>query len=330
MGDPSIMNTEIYDDSMFSGNLTVPEDYVTSLIWVQAIFYFLYGLIFVVGIFGNALVCFVVVRNPQMQTVTNLFITNLALSDILLCVLAVPFTPLYTFLGRWVFGKTLCRLVPYAQGVSIYISTLTLSSIAVDRFLVIIYPFHPRMKIKVCLSVILAIWVVALFLTLPYGLYMSLEEPQGRVPLCEEHWPDPTFRQIFSSFTSILQFVIPVLVIGFCYVCVSIRLNDRARHKPGTKTSRREEADRERKRRTNRMLIAMVGIFTICWLPMNILNIVDDFNVDISNWAYFRLCFFITHALAMSSTCYNPFVYAWLNDNFRKEFMHVYNFDYIY
>ncbi|KAG8227859.1 hypothetical protein J437_LFUL006483 [Ladona fulva] len=82
---------------------------------VQAVFCILYTLIFILGMFGNALVCYVVGRNRSMQTVTNLFITNLALSDVLLCMLAVPFTPLYSFLRRWIFGKALCHLMPYAQ-----------------------------------------------------------------------------------------------------------------------------------------------------------------------------------------------------------------------
>jgi len=100
---------------------------------VQVLFFIVYTTIFVVGLFGNVLVCYVVFRNKAMQTVTNLFITNLALSDILLCVLAVPFTPLYTFFGKWVFGSYICHMVPYAQGTSVYISTLTLMSIAIDR-----------------------------------------------------------------------------------------------------------------------------------------------------------------------------------------------------
>ena len=83
---------------------------------IQTTFCLLYFAIFVLGVFGNVLVCYVVFRNKAMQTVTNLFITNLALSDILLCVLAVPFTPLYTFLRGWIFGSTLCHMVPYAQG----------------------------------------------------------------------------------------------------------------------------------------------------------------------------------------------------------------------
>ncbi|XP_015593987.1 prolactin-releasing peptide receptor [Cephus cinctus] len=295
---------------------------------VQIIFCIFYGNIFVLGVFGNVLVCFVVVRNRQMQTVTNLFITNLALSDVLLCILAVPFTPLYTFLGRWVFGKTLCHLVPYAQAVSVYISTLTLTSIAVDRFFVIIYPFQQRMKIEVCLGIIVGIWLIALLVTLPYGLYMQVEEHLQRETerkriFCEEHWPSESLRQIFSSLTSFLQFVVPFFVIAFCYICVSVRLNNRAKSKPGSKTSRREEADRERKRRTNRMLIAMVTIFGISWLPLNIINVVNDFYSQINDLPYYRLCFFMTHCLAMSSTCYNPFLYAWLNDNFRKEFKQV-------
>ncbi|XP_076646613.1 prolactin-releasing peptide receptor [Halictus rubicundus] len=311
-----------HEEGNWTGNTSHSngENDVISNTMVQIVFYIFYGVIFMLGVFGNVLVCYVVIRNRQMQTVTNLFITNLALSDVLLCVLAVPFTPLYTFLGGWIFGKTLCHLVPYAQGVSVYTSTLTLTSIAVDRFMVIIHPFHPRMKVEICLAVIFGIWMVALLVTLPYGIYMRLDESQA---YCEERWPSERFRKIFSFVTSLLQFAVPFFVIAFCYTRVSFKLKDRAKTKPGTKSNKREEADKERKKRTNRMLIAMVTIFGISWLPLNTVNIVDDFYPPTNAWTYYRLCFFMTHCLAMSSTCYNPFLYAWLNDNFRKEFKQV-------
>jgi len=81
--------------------------------------------------------------------------------------------------------------------------------------------------------------------------------------------------------------------------------------------------DRERKRRTNRMLIAMVTVFGVSWLPLNTVNLVNDVNETTGEWPYYNLCFFLVHAIAMSSTCYNPFLYAWLNENFRKEFKQV-------
>ncbi|XP_047993781.1 prolactin-releasing peptide receptor-like [Leguminivora glycinivorella] len=289
---------------------------------VQVAFCILYSIIFILGVFGNVLVCFVVFRNRAMQTVTNLFITNLALSDILLCVFAVPLTPMYTFLGRWVFGRLLCHLMPYAQGTSVYISTLTLTSIAIDRFFVIIYPFHPRMKLNTCIFIIVFIWIFSLVVTCPYGLFMGIQITNNKT-YCEESWPADRSRRIFGVFTSVLQFVIPFLVIAICYTCVSIRLNDRARSKPGAKNTRREEADRDRKKRTNRMLISMVAIFGISWLPINVINIFNDFYAAMTEWNYYYMSFFLAHSMAMASTCYNPFLYAWLNENFRKEFKQV-------
>lgn len=285
----------------------------------QAIFYIEYTAIFMLGVFGNCLVCYVVFCNKHMQNVTNYFITNLALADILLCVLAVPFTPLYTFMGEWMFGRILCHLVTMAQGTSVYVSTLTLMSIAIDRFFVIIYPFRSRLQLKTCYLIIVSIWLFSISATLPYAFYMGMVEYQER-SYCEELWPSESIRQVFSGFTAIMQFVVPFVIILYCYAKISIRMNERVKTKPGSKNSRKEEQDRERKRRTNRMLIAMVTIFGVSWLPMNVVHLVGDYYAPASTWSYYNLCFFITHVVAMSSTCYNPFLYAWLNENFRKEF----------
>ena len=93
-----------------------------------------YALIFVLGFCGNALVVFVVLRNKTMQTITNIFILNLAVSDILMCLLAVPFTPMSAFVDDWFLGETLCRLVPMSLGTTVYVSTLTSTAIAIDRY----------------------------------------------------------------------------------------------------------------------------------------------------------------------------------------------------
>ena len=114
---------------------------------VQLGFSLLYLIIFCLGFFGNLLVIVAVMRQRQMKTVTNLFILNLAFSDVVMCLFAVPFTPIASFSGRWLFGEVLCILFPFSQGVSVYISTLTLTIIAVDRFVVIIYPYRARMQV---------------------------------------------------------------------------------------------------------------------------------------------------------------------------------------
>lgn len=300
-------------------SLLPPANNIIDNKWVQGVFCVIYTIIFVLGLVGNILVCFVVVRNKAMQTVTNLFISNLALSDILLCIFAVPFTPLYSFRGSWSWGSLLCHIMPFAQGCSVYISTLTLMSIAIDRFFVIIYPFRPRMKIETCISVIIMIWTFAITVTMPYAIFMTYYDLDiGR--FCEESWPSEKLRRLFGSVTSILQFVLPFIVIAFCYTCVSFKLNDRAKAKAASKNSRKEEIDKSRKRRTNQMLIAMVAIFGISWLPLNIINLCNDYYMYAIHYKFYFLIFFTVHVIAMASTCYNPFIYAWMNENFRKEF----------
>ncbi|CAH0398608.1 unnamed protein product [Chilo suppressalis] len=209
--------------------------------------------------------------------------------------------------------------MPFAQGCSVYISTLTLMSIAIDRFFVIIYPFRPRMKIETCITVIIMIWTFSVTVTMPYAIFMTYYDLDiGR--FCEETWPTEELRQIFGSVTSFLQFGLPFIVIAFCYTCVSFKLNDRAKAKAASKNSRKEELDKNRKRRTNQMLIAMVLIFGISWLPLNVINLCNDYYVYAIHLRYYFVIFFTGHVIAMSSTCYNPFLYAWMNENFRKEF----------
>lgn len=104
-------------------------------------------------------------------------------------------------------------------------------------------------------------------------------------------------------------------MISFSYYKVWVVLARRSL--PG-RTRVREEVEICRKKRTNRMLIAMVVIFAICWLPLNVVHMVAEFYR--SSLRHFKVLFLSTHVIAMSSTVYNPFLYSWLNDNFRKEF----------
>jgi len=87
--------------------------------------------------------------------------------------------------------------------------------------------------------------------------------------------------------------------------------------------SRRDQLEIRRNRRTNRMLIASVAIFVCCWLPLNVINLIFEYLGDEIFVPYFLLTFFIFHVFAMSSTVYNPFLYAWMNESFRIEFMRV-------
>ena len=80
----------------------------------------------------------------------------------------------------------------------------------------------------------------------------------------------------------------------------------------------------QRMQQTNRMLVSMVVIFGSTWLPLNLINLVADLNlVELDCWKFYHALFILCHMTAMSSTCYNSFLYGRFNGAFGKEFVKV-------
>lgn len=72
-------------------NITYVDFYLHKLP-AAAVFTISYLLIFLVCMVGNGVVCFIVMRSKNMRTVTNLFILNLAISDLLVGIFCMPIT----------------------------------------------------------------------------------------------------------------------------------------------------------------------------------------------------------------------------------------------
>jgi len=75
----------------------------------------LYAVVFVVGIIGNCLVCFVVYKNCNMRTTTNLFIVNLSIADIMVFVTCLPPTVVGDVTETWFLGRVGCKVIQYVQ-----------------------------------------------------------------------------------------------------------------------------------------------------------------------------------------------------------------------
>ena len=188
----------------------------------QFIFFSLYSLIFFLGTLGNILVIHIICKNQLMQSPTNIFVANLAFADILMCCFSVPFTPIQSFTGKWLFGRVLCTLFPFSQGVSVYMSTLTMTIIAVDRFVVVCYPYRQRLQIKTSLLFVALIDLVAVAFVLPYAFHIKIVVGFDGEDRCNEVWRG-IYRTAYGIFTSLSQFALPFMTIIGCYSTVILR-----------------------------------------------------------------------------------------------------------
>lgn len=100
----------------------------------------LYGLICTIGLLGNGLVIFVVIRYTKMKTVTNMYILNLSIADGLF-VLGLPLVMTTALIKHWIFGGAMCKLYYILTCINMFTGPFTLAVMSGDRFLAVCYPF---------------------------------------------------------------------------------------------------------------------------------------------------------------------------------------------
>uniref|UniRef100_A0A670K3K5 G-protein coupled receptor 83 n=1 Tax=Podarcis muralis TaxID=64176 RepID=A0A670K3K5_PODMU len=290
---------------------------------MKALLIVAYTIIIIVSLFGNLLVCHVVMkkrrRRRRMHSATSLFIANLAMSDIMITLLNTPFTLVRFVNSTWVFGESMCHVSRFAQYCSLHVSTLTLTAIALDRHQVILHPLKPRMSLTKGALAISSIWMMAACFSLPHAIYQKLFIYNYRETtirsLCLPDFPEPAevVQKYVDLSTFLLLYLLPLLIISVTYTRLAKKLWQR--NAVGDVTTQQYIIHHNNKKRSIKMLVLLVVVFALCWFPLNCyVLLISTMNIRTKNSLYFVL-----HWFATSSTCYNPFIYCWLNDSFRSE-----------
>jgi hypothetical protein len=96
-----------------------------------------------------------------------------------MCLLSVPLTPLTNVHKVWLFGLPLCHLLPMVQAVSIFVSTFSLSAIAIDRYNLVVRPHAQPLSVHGATNVAIILWITSIIVSLPYAYYMALVDYDG-------------------------------------------------------------------------------------------------------------------------------------------------------
>ncbi|XP_029366631.1 neuropeptide Y receptor Y8b isoform X1 [Echeneis naucrates] len=282
-----------------------------------------YSAIMAVGLIGNSCLVYVIMRYKEMRNVTNIFIVNLSCSDILMCIVCLPVTIIYTLMDHWILGDTLCKLTPFIQCISVTVSIFSLVLIAMERYQLIVHP--TGWKPVVCQSylAVAVIWIVACLISVPFLSYSVLISPFQNLSMpfsdhvvCMERWPTVEERRAYTTSLVIFQYFLPLILIMFCYMHIYLRLKRRKDMvERGRNTTQKKNKGSTR---INAMLFALVMVFTLSWLPLNVFNTVFDWNHEAIPSCSHDIIFSLCHLTAMASACLNPVIYGFLNSNFQK------------
>ncbi|XP_025018074.1 substance-K receptor-like [Tetranychus urticae] len=279
----------------------------------------LYGIVCLVGLCGNTLVIYVVLRFSKMQTVTNMYIFNLALADEMFLI-GLPFLIATVKYKSWPFGRLMCQIYMITTSINQFTSSLLLTVMSADRYIAVCHPISsPRYRTPfIAKFICLTVWTVSALLMVPIFMYANVlsHEPKNTLS-CNIVFPENEYmngQKAFTLYSFTLGFFIPFILIFLFYFLVICKLRT-----VGPKNKSKEKKRSHRK--VTYLVLTVITVYVGCWLPYWIGQVYITFQKP--NVRHSDLCvsiLLLAGCLSYANSAVNPILYAFLSDNFKKSF----------
>uniref|UniRef100_A0A8C0FX98 G-protein coupled receptors family 1 profile domain-containing protein n=1 Tax=Chelonoidis abingdonii TaxID=106734 RepID=A0A8C0FX98_CHEAB len=196
----------------------------------------LYSLVLIFGLLGNALVVLILIKYKKLRSMTDIYLLNLAISD-LLFILSLPFWAYYAA-REWDFGNAMCKILSGVYYAGFYSGIFFIILLTIDRYLAIVHAVFALKARTVTYGILtsVVIWVIAILASLPGFIFHSVQK-EGPHWTCSSHYPsnyEKEWRQFLILKMNILGLVIPFVIMIFCYIeiiKILLRRRNEKKHK---------------------------------------------------------------------------------------------------
>ncbi|CAH1782826.1 unnamed protein product [Owenia fusiformis] len=293
-----------------------------------ALGFFLILIIFVT-FFGNMLVVIVFCLFKNLRTMTNYFVVSLAVADMLVAALVMPFG-VYQQVNNtyWPLGDIVCKLSICFDVLFSTSSILHLSCMAMDRYFAVCDPFHYHERItQQSVAIMIAVcWTLPCFISfLPIlmewnligieDIFAAMVPPDGTACMFIVNIP-------YAYVCSCIAFYIPVIFMTIVYIKVFMVAHKQARQIRAMELASGMGKGKGPKSSENKAAVTLaiiMGAFSICWFPFFINNLVGP----VINYQTTFIGDMIVLWLGWINSTLNPFLYYAFNSNFRRAFKYV-------
>uniref|UniRef100_A0A8C5D6Q8 G-protein coupled receptors family 1 profile domain-containing protein n=1 Tax=Gadus morhua TaxID=8049 RepID=A0A8C5D6Q8_GADMO len=263
------------------------------------------------GLLTNLLVLVLFCRYKLLRSPINMLLVNIALSDLLVCLLGTPFSFAASTQGRWLIGGAGCVWYGFANSLFGIVSLISLAVLSYERYSTMMGPTEADASNyrKVSLGIGLS-WAYSLLWTLPPLFGWSRYGPEGPGTTCSVDWTAKTTNNIsYIVCLFVACLVLPFMVIVYCYG----QLFRAIKQVSGIHTA----MSRRREQRVLLMVVIMVVCYLLCWLPYGVTALLATFG---PLGLVTPEASIVPSLLAKTSTFINPIIYIFMNKQFYRCF----------
>ncbi|XP_039995661.1 melanopsin-A [Xiphias gladius] len=281
----------------------------------------------ITGMVGNFLVIYAFSKSRSLRTPANMFIINLAITDLLMCITQTPIFFTTSMHKRWIFGEKGCELYAFCGALFGICSMITLTVIAVDRYFVITRPLTSIgvLSRKRALLILMAAWAYSLGWSLPPFFGWSAYVPEGLLTSCT--WDYMTFTPSVRAYTMLLfifVFFLPLFIIIYCYVFIfrAIRTTNQAVGKiKGSTHSHSSSRDSvksfhrlQNEWKMAKIALIVILLYVISWSPYSTVALTAFAGYADMLTPYMNS---VPAVIAKASAIHNPIIYAITHPKYR-------------
>ncbi|XP_078378128.1 tachykinin-like peptides receptor 86C [Oculina patagonica] len=296
----------------------------------------MYSLIVFIGVPANCIIITIVRKTSSMHTTTNYLLMNLAVADLItlmMCPGIYDFALNKVHLKKAV-GDFICKFFAGNAVVPITINAavLTICTIAVERYLALVKPFHTRLRLtkKRVPYIVALLWTFAVLSCIPDLITNTVEPNRHSAYPCKRPWSlDEYFHHKgFLIFTGVFFGFVPSIIIFFCYFSIfrGLFISDTICATPEGSSNAAIE-DQRSKKQLFKLLLWLMIMFCVCTLPFAIFFtylITINRTTVVNNHERLFLVHRMVRFLLTANSFFNPLVYAFQSSNYREGFKRIF------
>ncbi|XP_030627966.1 gastrin-releasing peptide receptor [Chanos chanos] len=287
-----------------------------------------YAFLITVGLIGNITLIKIFCTVKSMRSAPNIFLSSLALGDVLLLVTCAPVDASRFLADDWLFGRVGCKLIPFIQLTSVGVTVFTLTALSADRYKAIVKPMDIQTSygtMRVCIRAAV-IWILSLILAIPEAIFSDLHTfiittTNETLVTCGPYPHGGDLHPKIHSMASFLIFyIIPLFIISVYYFFIARSLIRSAYNLPveGSVHMRRQIESRKRLAKT---VLVFVALFAVCWLPSHVVYLYRSYHYSSVDTSLLHFIASVSaRILAFTNSCVNPFALYLLSKSFQKQF----------